>query len=72
MRQHAAVEPVIGHLKTEHRMERNDLKGRNGDGSNAVRPAAGYNCGILLRWFKALLRALIAALPRAQFQPQIA
>ena len=27
MRRHAAVEPVIGHLKAEHRMDRNYLKG---------------------------------------------
>jgi IS5 family transposase len=26
-----AVEPVIGHLKTEHRVGRNYLKGRDGD-----------------------------------------
>ncbi|MGY4183006.1 hypothetical protein ACVIHH_008297 [Bradyrhizobium sp. USDA 4518] len=31
MRRRAAVEPVIGHLKDDHRMRRNHLKGRNGD-----------------------------------------
>jgi IS5 family transposase len=29
MRRHAAVEPVIGHMKAEHRMGRNHLKGRD-------------------------------------------
>ena len=60
MRRRAAVEPVIGHLKAEHRMERNYLKGRDGDRANAVLAAAGYNFSLLLRWLERLLRALIA------------
>jgi IS5 family transposase len=40
MRRRAAVEPVIGHLKDDHRMRRNYLKGRNGDRINAVPPPA--------------------------------
>ncbi len=43
MKRRAAVEPVIGHLKAEHRMGRNHLKGRDGDRSNAVLAAAGFN-----------------------------
>jgi IS5 family transposase len=43
MRRRAAVEPVIGHLKAEHRMSRNYLKGPEGDRINAVLAAAGYN-----------------------------
>ena len=39
----AAFEPVIGHLKDDHRMRRNYLKGRDGDRTNAVHAAAGYN-----------------------------
>jgi transposase, IS5 family len=45
MRRRAAVEPVIGHLKDDHRMRRNHLKGRDGDRINAVLAAAGYMCG---------------------------
>ena len=62
MKRRAAVEPVIGHVKAEHRMDRNYLKGRHGDRSNAVLAAAGYNFGLLLRWLEALLRALITSL----------
>ena len=65
MRRRAAVEPVIGHMKAGHRMERNYLKGRDGDRANAVLAAAGYNFGLLLRWFDALLPALIQLLLRA-------
>ena len=36
MKRRAAVEPVIGHVKAEHRMECNYLKGRDGDRANAV------------------------------------
>src|SRR5437868_9146312 len=62
MRRRAAVEPVIGHAKAEHRMGRNYLKGRDGDRINAVLAAAGYNFGLLLRWLARLLRALFQAL----------
>ena len=62
MKRRAAVEPIIGHVKAEHRMDRNYLKGRDGDRSNAVLAAAGYNFSLLLRWLARLLRALIRAL----------
>ena len=58
IRRRAAVEPVIGHIKAEHRMGRNYLKGRDGDRINAVLAAAGYNFSLLLRWLERLLRAL--------------
>ena len=64
MRRRAAVEPVIGHLKAEHRMGRNYLKGPEGDRINAVLDAAGYNFSLLLRWLAELLRALILKLVR--------
>jgi transposase, IS5 family len=62
MKRRAAVEPVIGHTKAEHRMGRNYLKGRDGDRINAVLAAAGYNFALLLRWLAKLLRALFQAL----------
>ena len=59
MRRRAAVEPLIGHLKDDHRMRRKYLKGRNGDHFNAVLAAAGFNFSLLLRSFEELLRALL-------------
>ena len=41
-------------------MDRNYLKGRDGDRINAVLAAAGYNLSLLLRWLAELLRAFIA------------
>jgi IS5 family transposase len=61
LRRRSAVEPVIGHAKSEHRMGRNFLKGQHGDAANAVLAAAGYNFRRLLAWLAALWRALILA-----------
>lgn len=58
LRRRSAVEPVIGHLKNEHRMTRNHLASSHGDAANAVLAAVGYNFRILLKWL-ALLCALI-------------
>lgn len=51
MKRRAAVEPSIGHLKLEHRLERNRLKGVAGDEINAVLAAAALNFHKLLRAF---------------------
>jgi IS5 family transposase len=72
MKRRAAIEPVIGHMKAEHRMDRNYLKGRDGDRANAVLAAAGYNFALLIRWFEALLRVLSAALLQTILQPRLA
>ncbi|MCP1835624.1 IS5 family transposase [Bradyrhizobium sp. USDA 4532] len=61
MKRRAAVEPLIGHVKAERRMDRNYLKGRPGDRINAVIAAAGYNFGLLLRWLAEILRVIIRA-----------
>ena len=61
MRRRAAIEPVIGHLKNEHRMDRNYLGHRQGDAINAVLAAAGYNFRLLLKWLRLFLCLLIAA-----------
>ncbi len=42
-RRRSAVEPVIGHLKDDHRMGRNHLACTIGDAANAVLTAVGYN-----------------------------
>ena len=67
MRHHSAVEPVIGHLKAEHRMGRNYLAHRTGDAANAVLAAAGYNFSLLLRWLRILLLQILSALADTPF-----
>lgn len=49
LKRRQAIEPVIGHLKQDHRMERCHLKGEKGDRLHAVLCAAGYNIKWLLR-----------------------
>jgi IS5 family transposase len=62
MKRRAAVEPVIGHIKNEHRMGRNYLAGNQGDAINAILAAARYNFRLLLTWLKTILRLWLAAL----------
>lgn len=49
LKRRQAIEPIIGHLKADHRMDRCYLKGEKGDRLNAVLCAAGYNIKWLLR-----------------------
>jgi IS5 family transposase len=61
MKRRAAIEPVIGHIKSEHRMSRNYLAHSRGDAINAVLAAMGYNFRLLLNWLRLLLRLLLIA-----------
>ncbi len=59
LKRRQAVEPAIGHLKSDHRMERCWLAGVLGDALHAVLCAVGYN----LRWLmRAMARLGLAAL----------
>jgi len=58
MKRRAAVEPGIGHLKREHGMDRNRLKGTLGDRINAILSAAGMNFMKLLKWAADFLRQI--------------
>src|SRR5262249_25292444 len=65
----AAIEPVIGHLKDDHRLGRNYLAHAGGDAVNVVLAAAGYNFRRLIDWLRLLLlRILIASGLVAQFR----
>jgi IS5 family transposase len=60
LRRRPAVEPTIGHLKADHRMNRCWLPGKLGDALHTVLCATGFN----LRW---LLRAMVRLGLRAVF-----
>jgi transposase, IS5 family len=60
LKRRQAVEPAIGHLKSDHRMDRCWLQGQLGDALHTVLCATGYN----LRW---LLRAMVRLGLRAVF-----
>ncbi|MEO0704275.1 MAG: transposase, partial [Cyanobacteria bacterium J06649_5] len=43
VKRRSAIEPVIGHLKHDHALKRNFLKGTQGDRINALLAACGFN-----------------------------
>jgi hypothetical protein len=45
----SSIEPVIGHMKKDHRLGRCMLKGSVGDGLNLIGSALGFNVRKLLR-----------------------
>ena len=47
----SAIEPIIGHQKSEHRLDRNRLSGILGDQMNPILSACGFNFKKLLRAF---------------------
>ena len=57
----SAIEPIIGHVKSDCRGNRNRLKGTAGDKINAVLAAAAYNFRKLLKGLALLLRPWINA-----------
>jgi len=56
-RRRAAIEPVIGHLKSDHRLSRNYLKGEFGDAVNVMLAAAGFNFRRMMNRSREFLRA---------------
>jgi len=53
-RRRAGIEPIIGHLKSDHRMLRNYLKGSVGDDINIFLAAAAFNYKKRLRYLKSI------------------
>ncbi len=47
----SAIEPIFGHLKSDNRLERNHLKGKDGDRMNAILAGCGFNLRKLLGAF---------------------
>jgi IS5 family transposase len=54
-RSRAAIEPTIGHLKSDFGLDRNFLSGTLGDAFNALMAGAAYNIRIRLREIRALI-----------------
>lgn len=62
LKRRSAIEPAIGHMKSEGHLGRCYLKGRDGDAVNAILSAAGYNLRRVLAWLRMLLRLFLTAL----------
>ena len=62
LRRRSAIEPVIGHMKADGRLDRNFLAGRSGDAINALLCGAGYTLRLILNYLRRLLRVLLHAI----------
>jgi len=60
LKRRQAIEPAIGHAKSDHRMDRCWMQGTLGDALHALSCAAGYN----IRW---LLRAIVRLAAKRPF-----
>lgn len=58
-RRRAAIEPVIGHLKADHRLNRNFYKGIFGDNINIMLAAAAFNFKRMMNKWKSSFLALL-------------
>ncbi len=54
IKRRSAIEPTIGHMKTDGRLARNPLKGALGDALHAVLCGAGHNIRLLLKKLRLL------------------
>ena len=66
LKRRTAIEAVIGHMKTDGRMDRCRLKGALGDALHAVLCAAGHNIRLLMRHLAALLWLIVQSLREKQ------
>jgi len=62
IRRRRAIEPAIGHMKADGKLNRNWLKGALGDAIHAVLCGAGFNLRMILRNLRLLYAFVVAAL----------
>jgi IS5 family transposase len=70
-RARAGIEPIIGHLKQDHRMSRNYLLDELGDKVNTILAAAGFNLRKMLQRLKAEVQNIFAKFIRYIFIPKL-
>jgi IS5 family transposase len=71
LRRRAAIEPELGHMKSDGLLGRNFLKGVVGDAQNVILSGAGHNMRKILAHLRALLRLLMCE-PRKAIEGLIA
>ena len=70
LRRRSAIEPEIGHMKTDGRLTRCALKGTLGDALFAVLCGCGHNIRKILAYLRALLTALLASFVQHYTSPE--
>ena len=68
-RARAGIEPIIGHIKRDHRMLINYLGGTQGDAINTLYAATGFNMMKMLRRLKAEAKKLVLLIIRLIWSP---
>ena len=74
IKRRSAIEPVIGHMKSDGRLSRNYLKGADGDAINALMCAVGHNLRKILkklRLFYAFFYTLLVSALKLNLQNQL-
>ena len=67
-RRRNAIEPIIGHQKSDHRLNRNQLAGEFGDQLNVIFSACGFNIKKLMRAFWLWIQNVIDSIQVISFQ----
>lgn len=62
IKRRSAIEPAIGHMKSDGRLGRNWLKGALGDAMHAVLCGAGHNLRLIMRKLRLFCAVILAAL----------
>ena len=65
LKRRQAIEPVIGHMKTDGLLNRNWLKGTLGDAMHALLCGAGHNLRMILAHLRVLYCALVGQIALA-------
>jgi IS5 family transposase len=65
LKRRQAIEPVIGHMKTDGLLDRNWLKGALGDAMHALLCGAGHNLRMILAHLRVLYCALVGQIAMA-------
>ena len=63
LKRRQAIEPVIGHLKSDGLLGRNYLKGSEGDQVNVMLSCAGHNLRLILRQLRFFWIGILGSLP---------
>jgi IS5 family transposase len=67
-RRRNAIEPIIGHSKSDHRLNRNQLAGKLGDQFNVIFAACGFNIKKLIRAFWLWIHSVVNNIEQLNFQ----
>ena len=71
-RRRNAIEPIIGHSKSDHRLNRNQLAGQLGDQLNVILSACGFNIKKLIRAFWLWIQNVIHSVDNIIFKRSFA